>query len=273
MTELQRPRRVLVTGAAGRVAQLAIPALAERYDLTLTDLRPAPRLAPAPFACANIANASEIGRLCLGVDTILHLAAADMHAPWEALLSSNIVGTYNLLGAARDSGCSRVIFASSIQAVDGYPPEVVVRPTMPPRPSTLYGATKVWGEAVGSYFSHHYNLSVICLRLGKVLPNGQYDVAPWLNRVLTSGDLVQLFIVAIEAPPDLRFALLHGLSNNRHQRLDIDETRRALGYAPRDDAYELARTSRLARARCWLSRAGPAVRSRLRRWRRSVNPG
>jgi nucleoside-diphosphate-sugar epimerase len=101
-----------------------------------------------------------------GQDTVVHLAADPRHtAPWASLLPNNIIGTYNVLQAAQEAGCRRVILASSLHAVLGYGPEVVVRGDMPPRPADLYGASKAWAEALGHVYAQR-GLSVLCVRIG-----------------------------------------------------------------------------------------------------------
>jgi UDP-glucose 4-epimerase len=47
-------------------------------------------------------------------------------------------------------------------------------------------------------------------------------------------------VASSDATDELRFGIFHGLSNNRWNRLDISETRSALGYAPQDDTFVLA---------------------------------
>jgi nucleoside-diphosphate-sugar epimerase len=222
-----------------------------------------------PFTQADVAKLDDVRPLCHGVNTVLHLATASMRAPWESLLSSDIVGTYNVFLAARAAGCQRVVFTSSIQAVDGAAPELTLPSDAPVRPTTLYGAAKAWGEAAGSYFAYQYGLSIICLRLGWVTPrDGPYLLPgnPNLRRVLTHDDLISLLIATVEAPEDVQFAILNGSSGNCQMRLDISETRRLLHYAPQDDAFALAarnQRSWLHRVRRW-GRRGKALVFRLR---------
>ncbi len=182
--------------------------------------------------------------LCQGIDTVVHLAAEPHpEAPWESLLPANIVGVYNVLEAAHESGCRRVIFASSINAVAGYPDEMQVRTSMPVRPFNLYGATKAWGEAVACYYADQRGLSAICLRIGWVRRRDSPDLRPdhpYLSFVLTYEDLGQLVEKSIQAPDSLRFGIFHGVSNNRWKRLDISDARTVLGYEPQDDAFALA---------------------------------
>jgi uronate dehydrogenase len=257
-------RRVLITGAAGRIGRLLAAQLADRYDLVLTDLQPIIRMPHAVTLKVDITAIEQVRHACAAIDTVVHLAADSRpDAPWETLLPDNIVGTYNVFHAAHESGCRRVIFASSIQVVDGYPEERQVNASMPIRPLNLYAATKAWGEALGSFYAHGKGLSVICLRLGSVKHRDDASIRPShpdLGKILTEADLVALILASIEAPNDVLFGIFHGISNNRWKRLDISESREQLGYHPQDDAFLLAE-------RNWkgLRGASRAVWQRMRR--------
>jgi hypothetical protein len=59
---------------------------------------------------------------------------------------------------------------------------------------------------------------------------------------MSARDLHQLLSRCIEAP-DIAFAIVHDLSENRFKRLDLTSTRDLLGYAPQDDAFTIFRES------------------------------
>ena len=237
-------RRVLITGAAGEVGRLLADHLRDDYELVLTDRQPPPEHDDSSFVAADIGDFDSVYAVSHAIDTVVHLAA-ETHpdAPWEKLLSPNIVGLYNVLEAAHRQKCRRVIFASSINAVAGYPGEMQVHTSQPVRPYNLYGATKAWGEAASCFYADQRGLSVLCLRFGWVRSPDSADLRPghpYLPFVLTYDDLIRLIRAAIEAPATLRFGIFHGVSNNRWKRLDISDTRAVLGYEPQDDAFELA---------------------------------
>ena len=75
-------------------------------------------------------------------------AAFSVEAPWDAMLQSNIVGTYNLFEAARRHRVERVVFASSNHAVGFYPRSRRIGVNNPVRPDSRYGVSKAFGEAV-----------------------------------------------------------------------------------------------------------------------------
>ena len=83
----------------------------------------------------------------------------------------NITGTYNTYVAAKAAGCRRVIYASSIHAVSGYPADVQVKTIEPVNPGDLYGVSKCFGEAMGRYMAEQEGLSVIALRIGAFQPH------------------------------------------------------------------------------------------------------
>ena len=236
--------KVLITGAAGRIGRHLVEHWRERFDLVLTDRRAPDTTHGFPFRRANLAHMDELEGLFAGVHTVIHLGAdPSIRAEWESVLSSNIVGVYNVLECARQAACQRVVFASSVNAVLGYPADLQVTPTMPVAPPNLYGASKAWGEALGRFYADGRGLSVFCLRIGALMGDGDERLAPGhpdLDIALTYGDLTRLFDACMGAPLGVRFGLFHGISNNRFKRLDLTDTRRVLGYAPQDDAFVLA---------------------------------
>jgi uronate dehydrogenase len=236
-------QKLLITGAAGRIGQRLLAHWHDRYNFVLTDKRTPQTTHGFPFTEANLSDLETIRPLFAGVHTVIHLANdARTKAPWESLLPNNIIANYNVFQAAFEEGCQRIIFASSVNAVAGYPADVQVKPDMPVSPPNLYGATKAWGEALGRFYADQKGLSVICLRLGWVADKDNKYLKPdfpLLDIALTYDDLLRLFDACMAAT-SVRFGLFHGISDNRFKRLDIADTRRVLGYEPQDDAYVLA---------------------------------
>jgi nucleoside-diphosphate-sugar epimerase len=257
----------LLTGAAGRLGRVLGAAFADRYELRRTDLRPPEGEADdASFAPADLGDAQQAAALCRDVDTVLHLAASsDLATPWEPILRNNIIACSNLFRAASEAGCRRIVFASSIHA--GAPGRPLGRgPRHEPR--TLYGASKAWGEALANVVAHRGPSSVLCLRLGWVMPGDDPLIHldnDRLDIILTHDDLARLFAAAIEAPDDLRYGVFYGLSNNERNRYDLTETRTLLEYAPRDDAFAIARAREPAGAAGWVRAARRMARRVLRR--------
>ncbi|MHB0913400.1 MAG: NAD-dependent epimerase/dehydratase family protein [Armatimonadota bacterium] len=239
-------RKILITGAAGRIGTYLRKAWADTYDLVALDRKQIRKWNGGTVITGDIRDLGTVLSACNGIDTVVHLAAdASPKADFNtSVLPLNIVGTHNVYNAAARSGVRRVIFASSIHAVGAYPPDVQVKWDMPVRPCCEYGAGKCYGEAIGSYFSDKKGLSVIAIRIGAVHGHPEEVVHQDCRMVdigISEEDLTQLIGRCVEAPDQLRFAIFNGLSDNRFKRLDISHAREVLGYAPKDDAGERLR--------------------------------
>jgi nucleoside-diphosphate-sugar epimerase len=238
----RKRRKVLITGAAGRIGSDLARRFHRRYDLRLMVRNNEKNLARlekfGKVVTAELADLARLKQVCRGIDTVIHLAAnPDPMAVWSDLLEPNIVGVYNILVAAKSAGCRRVILASSVHAVTGYPVDVQVKAADPVNPGDLYGVTKCFAEALGRYMAEREGLSVIALRIGAywtraaAATNGSLQV---MEQWVSPRDLQQLIERCIETE-NLRWALFHALSGNRFNKLDLTEARELLGYAPQDD--------------------------------------
>ncbi len=237
-------RKVLITGAGGRIGSFITAQWKDRYDLVLTDVKAPKETYGFPFTQVNLADFDGVRPLLNGVDTVVHLGAdPSMEAPWDSLLPNNLISTYNVFESAHQAKARRVIFASSVNAVFGYPTDIQVRLEMPIRPINLYGATKVWGEGVASSYACSTDLSCISLRFGAVMDRNNPEILPghrYLDIFFSYEDLTLLITGAIEAPDALKLGVFHGISNNKWKRLDITESIRQLGYNPQDDGFAIA---------------------------------
>jgi NAD(P)-dependent dehydrogenase (short-subunit alcohol dehydrogenase family) len=251
--------RVLVTGAGGNIGSTwarhasAVAAGGGGHELRLTDVNAEALEAVADcgeVVVADMGDLDAVKSLCAGMEVVVHLAGnPDPSATWESLHAVNVVGTYHAFVAAKAAGCRRVVFASSIHAVSGYEPDVQVKTWEPVNPGDLYGVSKCFGEALGRYMAEQEGLSVLALRIGAFQPPetaaGERG-AEILDYFVSHRDLCQLIDRSVEAPADVRWAILHGLSENRFKRLDLSDTRRRVGYAPVDDAARLHEPVRAA---------------------------
>jgi UDP-glucose 4-epimerase len=235
-------RRVLVTGAAGNIGKYFAEHSHDHYELRIMVHQLDQRTdALHPFGEVVAGELSDLAKLkefCQGIDTVVHLAGdPDPGAAWASLLESNIVGAYNMFVAAKAAGCRRVIYASSIHAVSGYPADVQVKTSEPVNPGDLYGVSKCFGEALGRYMAEQEGLSVIALRIGAFQPieaardEGSIGM---LDAIVSQRDLTQL-IERCSDVENITFAIFHGLSDNRFKRLDISDARALVGYQPQDD--------------------------------------
>ncbi len=118
-----------------------------------------------------------------GIDIILHQAALPSvpRSVNDPITSNevNVVGTLNILMAARDAQVRRVVFASS-SSVYGDNPELPKHEAMSPNPLSPYAVSKLAGEKYCGVFSQLYGLETICLRYFNVFgsrqdPTSQYS--------------------------------------------------------------------------------------------------
>ena len=240
-------KRLLVTGAAGNIGSVYARHASGhgRYELRLTDRTDDALADVSAFGetrAADLGDLDALKELCRDVDTVVHLGGdPSPSALWDSLLDANVVGTYNTFVAAKAAGCRRVVYASSIHAVSGYPPDVQVKTSEPVNPGDLYGVSKCFGEALARYMAEQEGVEAIAVRIGAFQPpesaEGDYGLE-MMDYFVSERDLCQLIDCCIEADVD-RFAIVHGLSDNHFKRLDISDTRRLVGYSPVDDAAEL----------------------------------
>jgi nucleoside-diphosphate-sugar epimerase len=244
---------VLVTGMSGLIGG----ALRRHLDPAAYELRSLSRRAVdgVPSHRADIADLDAIQPAFAGVDTVVHLAAAVGNPPFETLLRANVVGTYNVFEAARRAGVSRVIFASSGAVVSGWertePYLALVEgrydglrdwPMMthetPLRPSGLYGASKVWGEALARQYADAHGLSVICVRIGRVRAADRPVEAREFAVFCSQRDVARMIERCLAAPPTVRFDIFFVTSRNRWGYRDLGHARTVVGFEPADAAED-----------------------------------
>jgi nucleoside-diphosphate-sugar epimerase len=251
-----------MTGASGVIGTALLRELSDRHDFVPIDRGDV----PDGWIAADLANLASLSRAFEGCRAVVHLAAAtDVSAPWEDILPSNIVGTYNVFEAARLARVDRVVFASSNHVVGMFestsgpslyrlddPRTIDHRDEI--RPDSLYGTSKAFGETLGRQYAERYGLSVVCLRIGSVRPDddpGGPSVAEgsgWFGLSeadryrrmratwLSQRDCGRLFACALDA--EVGWAVVFGTSANPRRIWDLEHAREAIGYEPLDSAPE-----------------------------------
>ena len=229
--------KILLTGAAGFVGGILRSHWGASYQLRLADVRPIEDVAVhEEFTQVDITRPEQMLQACQGMDTVVHLAADPSPGAefYDTLLPLNIVGAYNGFEAARQAGCQRIVFASSVNAVLGYGGKVTTSWDVPIFPQNVYGATKCWGEALGRVYADQHGLSSICVRLGspRYEQSGDWD-ADEPSMGISPRDTAQLFARCVDVE-GVDFAIVHGVSRHRRSWMDVDDSRRVLGYEPQD---------------------------------------
>ena len=118
----------------------------------------------------DIRNYEDCSTSCQKVDVIVHLAANTGVGPSveDPLLDmqSNVIGVFNMLEAARNTGVGRFIFASSGAPVGEVEPPI--HEEKAPRPVSPYGASKLAGEGYCSSYYRTFKIKTVALRFGNV---------------------------------------------------------------------------------------------------------
>ena len=240
-------QKILVTGAAGGVGTRLRKLLKGVYpSIRWSDLRQPDDLATDEnFVTADLADLAAVEKIVAGVDGIVHLGGYSIEGPWDTILQSNIIGTYNLFEAAHRAGVKRVVFASSNHALGFYPRAQRVGVNVTVRPDSRYGVSKAFGEAIGALYADKHGLRVTCLRIGNVgdAPVDQRRLAIWLK----PEDLVQLIRIGLEHP-DIRFEIFYGVSDNSASWWDNSNARR-YGYHPQGKADDYLHEAMAAQAK------------------------
>ena len=198
---------VLVTGGAGFIGLHLVAALVAAGEevVVLDNLRRGnraglgaierrTRAGALRFLEGDVRDRDTVRAAMQGVERVYHLAAQSnvlgAVSDVDYSFTSNVVGTYNVLVAAREAGVGRVVFTSS-REVYGEIEHVPVAEDRPLNPKNAYGASKVAGEVYCRVFQNTYGLDVSVLRLANVYGPGDSDrVIPiWLNRARRGEDL------------------------------------------------------------------------------------
>jgi nucleoside-diphosphate-sugar epimerase len=165
-------RTVLVTGGSGFIGSNLVDALigcglrVRTIDNFSTGNR-AQVNPEAELVESDIRNAKEIKPAFAGVDCVFHVAALprvplSIEMPLETHMV-NVVGTLNVLTAAREEGVRRVVYSGS-SSVYGDQPRLPLREDMCPNPLNPYALQKLTGEQYARMFHNFYGLQTLTLR-------------------------------------------------------------------------------------------------------------
>lgn len=248
----ERPAlRVAITGAAGIIGSRLAHALAQTFDIVRLDR-----------ADADILDPGALRTAFAGCDAIVHLAGGVLRdGSWDEVWEPNLRGLRNVFEAARETGCTRVVYASSLHVLGMY--EEAGRPgiyapggdgvlgtAVPPRPANPYAVTKACGEIIARYYSDVHGIAVTCVRIGTM--NVADD--PRTPDAASTARLSQLsaderrarlaakwfshadFARLVEAilRRDVRYAVVYGVGDNPGRFVDLGPGRELFDFWPRD---------------------------------------
>ncbi|GED70909.1 TDP-glucose-4,6-dehydratase [Brevibacillus reuszeri] len=230
-------KRVLITGAAGRIGTVLRIRLRDEFRLRLTDIHSIQDLqTDEDFIRLDLADVDGLEAAMQGIDTVVHLGGIPDESEFAHILQVNIAGTYNVFEAARKARVQRIIFASSIHAVGFYSRSETIDSSVMPRPDTLYGVSKAFGENLARLYFDKHCVESVCIRICSFeeRPQDLRHLSTWLSH----DDAVQLFRRCILAE-SVGFSILYGVSDNERSWFVNPDAER-LGYKPRDNAEAFA---------------------------------
>lgn len=199
--------RAVVTGGAGFIGSHLVEALLTRgCTVTVVDNLHRGRRAhlascldhPAlRFLEGDIRDQAMLDEAFRDAEVVYHLAAQSnvMGAVSDPRYSfeTNVIGTFNVLEAARDGGVRRVVFASSRETY-GEAQCLPVAESHPLAPKNLYGASKAAAENYCRAFANVYGLDTAVLRFANVYGSRDRDrVIPIFIERATAGAPLELF--------------------------------------------------------------------------------
>jgi UDP-glucose 4-epimerase len=194
--------KVLITGVAGFIgSSIARALLAEGAEVRGLDNLSTGKLEnieqirnAMDFRHGDVQDASAVADACRGVDYIFHEAAIPSVpvsvADPVGTNGPNLVGTLQVLEAARQAGVKRVVYAAS-SAAYGDSPELPKREDMAPAPLSPYAVQKLTGEYYLTSYARMYGLETVSLRYFNIFgprqdPTSQYSgvLARFISQML-----------------------------------------------------------------------------------------
>ena len=181
-------RKIVVTGAAGRLAQAAITELlAHGHGVWGIDCV-RPETLRCRFLPVDLTQPLAVVDALQGADAVLHLGAipGPLSQPASVTFTNNVLSTYNVIEAAAALKVSRVVSASSVFALGWaedasafWPESIPVDESHPLTPFEAYGLSKQVGEDICAAASRRTGMSIVSLRLMNIIAADGYFALPW----------------------------------------------------------------------------------------------
>jgi len=159
---------VLVTGGAGFIGSHIVDRLVRKHHVKVYDDFSTGKYRNrfSTIIEGDILDKVELRKACKDIDVIIHLASktsvVESCEDPQSYYEVGSVGTFNVLQAALDNKCKRVVYASSSSCYGDK--DYAVKETDRLDPLSPYAMSKIMGEGHLNYFNRYYGLSTVVLR-------------------------------------------------------------------------------------------------------------
>jgi UDP-glucose 4-epimerase len=167
-------KKVVVTGGSGFIGSHVVDALVEAgHEVTIVDHRVAPHRGDVAFEDVDLLDLSSVVAVTRAIDHVFHLGAvanvnyAHKYPVYSTAL--NVMGTVNVLEAARINAVGRVHLASSVWVYNGAPEGITADESVPfylNGAGHLYTSTKIAAEMLCHNYHSLYGVPFTVLRYG-----------------------------------------------------------------------------------------------------------
>ena len=222
--------RIVMTGAAGGVANMVLPYLRDKFeDLVLTDRHNVEN----GIRC-ELKDRTKLRTVLKGAEGVIHLGAQPVEADWKTISECNFEGTHALFECARLEGVKRIVFASSNHAAGYFPSERPFGIADVFRPDSLYGVSKVFGESLCMLYADKFGMRTFAIRIGTTLlaPEDRRTLSTWVH----PEDLAQLMLIGL-TDDRIHAEIVYGVSDVLYPYFDNSRATR-LGYVPKHHAAD-----------------------------------
>ncbi len=167
-------QKAVVTGGSGFIGSHVVDALKDAgLDVTVVDYRVTPHRQDVGFENVDLMDLASVLSATRGADHVYHLAAVSnvnyAHKYPVYTTSLNVVGTANVLEAARINGAKRFYLASTVWVYNGTPGNAVLDESSPfylNGAGHIYSSSKIAGEMICHNYAELYKVPFTVLRYG-----------------------------------------------------------------------------------------------------------
>lgn len=141
----------------------------------------------------SMTSVEELSKKLEGVECLFHLSAVKLHNEknsFEDIFAHNINATQKLFEAAGRAGVKSIVFTSSLY-VYGLPDCQVITEDVNPRPTTIYGASKLLGENLLEIASKKFLFNYSIARLFFIYGEKQYSLGGYKSVIVNNFERIK----------------------------------------------------------------------------------